>query len=647
MPRQGQPSEGGGIVFSQNIRISRAARAVAAAGFLLLISAGSARAAVEGDVDTSFGSDGEQRTVVGTRSGANAMAIQSNGKIVAAGYTTTLTTDMAVVRYNVNGSLDTSFGTGGIQVTSVAPFLDDQATAVAIQPDGKIVVAGTTYNGKDDDFAVVRYTSTGSLDTTFGSGGIVTLGIGASTDRATALALQPDGKIIVAGYFWNGLGDDMALVRFTATGALDATFDGDGIQTTTPQLGSNTDRAHGIALQENGRIVVVGYATYENDDTTVVRYNPNGSLDAGFGTGGIQTNDFAPEDRATAVAIQPSGEIVVIGYGVVPDQGHQILVARYSTGGSLLGRRFPLNGFRRGRGTAVALQPDGKIVVAADADGFDVARLTRNGYLDPSFGNGTGGVARGPLETQANAGVALQRDGKIITAGPRVHFRLVRWLGDLTPPWGARMIGVPRYSLAPTRTVSWTASDTGTGVKSFNVQRRGAAYNVSTYGAWAVWLLRTPNVYGTFTAAPGSTQCLRVRGWDFAGNVGFFSPPSCEAIPLDERSMSATGSWTDLSASSYYRGTAMSSTTAGSELTVGASYRNLAVVVTTCPGCGTLRVFRGATLLKEINLTSALRVHKKVIQVDSATTVQSGTIKLRQSSAGEAVIIEGLAVSLA
>jgi uncharacterized delta-60 repeat protein len=609
----------------------------------------------EGQPDPTFGPSGHRFTQVGSGADeARAVAVQPDGKVVAAGYAADGAgiLDTAVVRYKVDGSPDTTFDGDGKQVTPVLNT-DDQAEAVAIQSDGKIILAGSVGNGNDADFEILRYKVGGSLDATFDSDGIATLDIGDSTDRATALAIQPDGKILVAGYSFNldNSNSDIAIVRYKQNGSLDGTFGSGGIKTTTAQLGLVEDRATSMALQPDGKILVAGYSVNVNEDTTIVRIRANGSFDPSFGeagTPGIRVDNFGGDDRGNGVAVRPDGGIVVVGYLSIPNP--VLLVVNFPSNGTTEDDRYPYVDRAGLVATGVALQPDGKIVASATGGSLDVpvVRLTSSGGKDGAFGiEGLGGGSG----FVANA-VALGPQGKIVVAGRTKFessddFAVARYVGDVTPPWGARMIGVPRYSLAKSRTVSWTASDTGTGVEEFDVQRRQAGFDDSTYVPWSTWLSKTPNVFGTFTGSPGSTYCLQVRGRDFAGNVGAYSPPSCEAIPLDERSMSASGSWTNLSGSQYYLGTAMSSTTAGAKLSVHARYRHLAVVVTTCPGCGTLKAYRGTTPLATIDLASSTTRHKRVIEIVSTASVQDGVITLRQASAGKKVVVEGLAVSLA
>jgi len=240
---------------------------------LSLFSTPIASAAV-GDLDTTFDVDG----IVTTNFGASvdvvySMALQSDGKIVAAGISYNGSDyDFAVARYNTDGSLDTSFDTDG-KVTTAIGTGDDYANSMALQTDGKIVVAGYIVTGGSYDFAVARYNTDGSLDTSFDTDGIVTTAIGASSDVAYSMALQSNGKIVVAGAYFNGSDYDFAVVRYNANGSLDTSFSADGIVTT--DIGTSSNVARSIAIQSNGKIVVAGYGTptpLGNPDFAIVRY---------------------------------------------------------------------------------------------------------------------------------------------------------------------------------------------------------------------------------------------------------------------------------------------------------------------------------------------------------------------------------------
>jgi uncharacterized delta-60 repeat protein len=305
-----------------------------------------ARYDADGSLDASFGSGGKVTTaMVSDHLGASAVAIQSDGKIVAAGTVGYYPNhDFVVVRYNADGSLDTSFGAGGIVDTSfgaggivttaIGPS-QDIAHAIAIQSDGKIVVGGSSWNGSDADFALVRYNADASLDASFGSGGKVTTAIGALGDAAYAFAIRSDGKIVAAGQSWNGFNVDIALARYDPDGSLDASFGSGGKVTTT--IGSNDDFAYALAIQSDGKIVAAGNSwtgSQNNADFACVRYDPNGSLDISFGLGGIVTTAIAEEDESSSLVIQSGGQIVAAGFSYSGGRADFTLV-RYNPNGSL------------------------------------------------------------------------------------------------------------------------------------------------------------------------------------------------------------------------------------------------------------------------------------------------------------------------
>jgi hypothetical protein len=151
---------------------------------------------------------------------------------------------------------------------------------------------------------------------------------------------------------------------------------------------------------------------------------------------------------------------------------------------------------------------------------------------------------------------------------------------------------------------------------------------------------------GTLTALPGRTYCFSVRARDDAGNVSAYGPQSCIGYPVDERTMSAAGAWTKLSSSVYYYSTALTSTTASATLKLPATYRRLYLVATTCSGCGTVNVYFGSTLLKSVSLNASATTNRVIFSIDVSSTVKSGTVTLRQSSAGKKVTIDGLGIYL-
>jgi uncharacterized delta-60 repeat protein len=322
-----------------------------------------------GSLDLSFDNDGKVTTTIGSGDDDGySVAIQSDGKIVVAGYSYNGSdNDFALVRYNADGSLDNTFDSDG-KVTTAIGSSDDQGNSVVIQSDGKIVVAGSSNNGSNDDFALVRYNADGSLDNTFDSDGKVTTAIGNGNDEGNSVAIQSDGKIVVAGYSYNGSDNDFALVRYNADGSLDNTFDSDGKVTTA--IGSGMDIGLSVAIQSNGKIVVAGYSYNGSDnDFALVRYNADGSLDSTFDSDGKATTAIGSgNDNGYSVAIQGDGKIVVAGSS---NNGSNIdfALVRYNIDGSPDntfdndGKVTTAIGNGDDVGESVAIQSDGKIVV--------------------------------------------------------------------------------------------------------------------------------------------------------------------------------------------------------------------------------------------------------------------------------------------
>jgi uncharacterized delta-60 repeat protein len=394
--------------------------------------------------DITFSGDGIQTTVIGTgRDVGKSVAIQTDGKIVVAGNSNTGTYDsFAVVRYNTDGSLDTTFSGDGIQTTAIGNY-NAYGNSVALQADGKIVVAGYTADGSNDDFAVVRYNSDGSLDTTFSGDGIQTTGIGIGSDKGYSVAIQADGKIVVAGYSEMNFDEDFAVVRYNTDGSLDTTFSGDGKQTTDIEATYNEGRS--VAIQADGKIIVAGYSLDTNCDFEVVRYNTDGSLDTTFDSDGKQTTDFNSWDFAYSVAIQTDGKIIVVG-DTKDTYGYIIAVVRYNADGSL-DTTFSSDGRQTtdigsdtsdDSGYSVAIQTNGKIVVAGQFnDGrsdFAVIRYNTDGSLDTSFSGDGIQITAITTESDAAYSVAIQADGKIVAAGYSINdttyfdFAVVRYL---------------------------------------------------------------------------------------------------------------------------------------------------------------------------------------------------------------------------
>jgi uncharacterized delta-60 repeat protein len=371
------------------------------------------------------------------------------------------------------GDLDTSFGTGGQVVTGFAAHSQTFATGVAVEPGGKIVAAGTTglnFNS-DQNFAAARYNPDGSLDPTFGGGGTVTTDIGTTTDEGRALAVQPDGKVVVAGISQSvSQIDDVVLVRYNADGSLDSTFGSGGV---VRIVGSSTlaIEINAAAVQPDGKILVAGgvYSTIPHCcvglDFLVARFNADGSLDGSFGAGGEARLPF-PAGRTSdvqALALQPDGKVVVAGQSIPADNSTpaDVAIARLNSDGSpdtSFGAAHTgevLANRNDGQASGVAVQADGKLVVSAarNAD-FSVLRFNADGSPDTSFGTA------GAVDTDLNAGsndyptsLLLQTDGKIIVAGYGFtslnDFAVVRYNADGTLDTSFGSAGIAHTAFTP------------------------------------------------------------------------------------------------------------------------------------------------------------------------------------------------------
>jgi uncharacterized delta-60 repeat protein len=267
----------------------------------------------DGSLDTSFGSNGKVTTGVfnGGPCGATAGAIQPDGKIVIAGYaynSSQMKYYFAVARYNTNGSLDTSFDGDGITTTAALDAL--WASSVVIQPDGKIVAGGSTGStgGPSDKFILTRYNPNGSVDTTFDGDGIVTTQMLQTGSVVVSIALLADGRIVAGG----STNSHFGVVRYNPDGSLDTSFDGDGKVITSVLSGS--DSLYDIAVQADGRVVAAGYADNgSNNDLPLVRYNTDGSLDSSYGSGGKAVFDLGFNDRIGGMTLDAAGKAVIVG----------------------------------------------------------------------------------------------------------------------------------------------------------------------------------------------------------------------------------------------------------------------------------------------------------------------------------------------
>lgn len=409
--------------------------------YLLVIAAFSlnvVQAQQAGSLDSTFGSGGKVTTNArGDIDTASAVALQPNGAIVVAGRLDGSTWGAA--RYNPNGSLDTSFGTNGIaSVTAGMDFV----SGVHIQADGKIISSGSGFEVIGDGrYIAVRVNADGSPDTTFGTNGVARGKVGSQTAQflAQASILQPDGKLLIVGTVQrSSLHSAIGVVRLNQNGSLDTSFNG-GAAIIQQGTTSSNFYSEGAILQSDGKILTVNrYFINANDyGTLLIRLNSNGSLDAGFGSGGgvFRNNKFAGED----MIVQSDGRIIVAGGSYTPYASGEIFLERFNTDGTL-DAGFGTGGQIRttvsgGMVTVndVVAQADGKIIVTGRIGNkrvssdcqfdnpysgqFLLVRYNSNGTVDTTFGNGGGvGTSFGTPDAEARESI-VQPDGKIVTVG--------------------------------------------------------------------------------------------------------------------------------------------------------------------------------------------------------------------------------------
>jgi uncharacterized delta-60 repeat protein len=395
-----------------------------------------------GGLDTTFSGDG--KVLTNSTSGfdyAIDVAVQADGKIVAGGFSGGLGGRIAIHRYNGNGTLDTSFSGDGKVFTNLSPRAD-WVGGMDVQPDGKIVVAGRS-GARGGMIAIVRYNANGTLDTSFSGDGLVATNFTTGDEFAFGMALQADGRIVAAGRA-GGMGGRFAVVRYTTAGAPDPTFSGDGRASVDFTPGD--DRADHVAIQADGKVVAAGTANYfaANARFAVIRLNGNGRLDSSFsGDGKLTTNLATGFDGAFGVAVQPSDDRIVAG----GQAGRRVALVRY-TGSGALDATFSEDGKAFVDLTAgldyaeeIEIQPDGKIVAAGTANYFGrnsrfaLMRFEVSGLLDGSF-SGDGKVVTDVTPGfDAAFGLALQpADGKIVLAGEASgqggRFALARYHGS-------------------------------------------------------------------------------------------------------------------------------------------------------------------------------------------------------------------------
>ena len=378
----------------------------------------------EGDADPTFASDGVQLTRMGALNldmVTPAMSRQNDGRILlAASGWDGFTYVWMLARTNADGSPDPTFGDGGVVLTAFPGEVAAGATAIRQAPDGRIVVAGWV-GWQGGKFALARYNPDGTLDTTFGSNGRVTTDLTAGKDLAYALALQPDGRIVAAG----SANDDFGLARYRVDGSLDPEFGTGGFVTTNV---GGTEVATDLALQPDGKLVIAGGSYVLGQRYAMLRYLPDGRLDASFDGDGMMITAYITSGGgrgAEALVLQSDGKLVMGGPSGTPTM---FTLYRYlangapDTGFGVQGRVTTPIGSGNAQLFALLQQDDGRLVAAGDSRSGSAAlatvvRYAANGSLDTSFGSG--GIAQRPLASSSQTlyGVAVTATGALVGAG--------------------------------------------------------------------------------------------------------------------------------------------------------------------------------------------------------------------------------------
>lgn len=473
-----------------------------------------ARCTADGVLDLTLGGSGKVTTAVSTSyEEGRDVIVQPDGDIVVAGFAYAQSSDdFLVVRFLDNGALDEEFGAGTGIVRTRITSAEDRCQSVILQPDGKIVAAGWTTAG-NRNFAAVRYLNDGSLDTTFGVSGIARTPVGLGDDLAYVLQRQSDGKLLLAGTAAN-TNEQFAVIRYTSAGVLDTSFGSAGKALFT--LPDREGAGQAMAMQTDGKVLLGGTASSGSiSDMALLRLSTAGALDTAFnGTGRVITDlgQLPPISTARVVEVQPDGRILIAG-GTLESDSFKMMVMRFLSSGQLdnsfgdQGRVYLSFGIENDFAYCMAVQSDGRIIVGGytTQDGtthFALARLLSNGVMDSDFGTeGTVTTQLGTLDSEMYA-LALQADGKILAVGyawnalavPNRDFAIVRYLpnGTLDNTFGGLGNGVLIQA-----TTAAASEDYATGVTIQNDGKiivAGTRYPTVGASSFAIMRLTTAGV---------------------------------------------------------------------------------------------------------------------------------------------------------
>ena len=395
-------------------------------------------AASPGSLDPSFGVAGRLQTDIVSDDFIGDIAVQDDGKIVAVG--SSGVQDFTVLRYLVNGNLDTTFGGDGKVFTDFGGTTSEQALAVVIQSDGKTVVCGqTTLN----DTGIARYNVNGTLDTTFATAGKQTI----NNVVCNSLAIQPDGKIVGAG---NSIGVNLIVFRLNQNGTFDTSFDGDGFASTA--IGGNGNTFLDVKLQQDGKIVAVG-SVGGQARSVFARYNTNGSIDNTFAGTGIVVLDLGTTEYVKNLAIDPVSQSII----AVGRIGSKINVVRFTSAG-VLDTTFDSDGLLEiaittfDVGEDITIQSDRKILISSFATAAtNIVKLNVNGSFDTTFGKS--GVVTTKFNVNAAAGIFMALNGDKLVVGNIVRNGQASDLHNF---------GLQKYNLSATPTATADFDGDGT-----------------------------------------------------------------------------------------------------------------------------------------------------------------------------------------
>ncbi len=390
-------------------------------------------------LDNTFGSGGKVITSFGSAdSNMASMSLQADGKILTCGsYYDGLVNQIALSRYNIDGSLDNSFGTNGKVLTPIGTNLENEHNTVRVLNNGKILVSGTNGTSSSYDFAIVQYNSNGSLDLTFGNNGVVLSDFNNEHNIST-LEIQTDNKIVIGGSILipsSNNNSNFAIARYNIDGSKDTSFGINGlvsinIGTVSNNLTVSDDYVDALKIQSDGKIIASGLTSLNNGgDFGMVRLNTDGSIDSSFGINGRVITDFGSIEEANAIQILSDGKIILSGiYYYNSDTNEKVVIAKYNSNGTLdatygtsgkvitdFGNSSPVD-----FAFSSQIQTDGKLLIIgyvknATADAF-IAIYNIDGTLDTSL-NSSGFLFIDFGVNEDAVTSVFQTDGKLLLGG--------------------------------------------------------------------------------------------------------------------------------------------------------------------------------------------------------------------------------------